>query len=186
MLPFPCSACGQKLRVRPELVGRKLKCPRCGHGVEAPLGPDPETCEAEHSTPNPALLNDAPTVPPAILPGDTVQEAKSLPPRQQSSLATDAPKLANYEILEELGRGGMGVVYKARQVRLKRLVALKMILAGPHAGPVEVERFRTEAEAVARLQDPNIVQIFEIGESQGLPYFALEFVGGGSPADEIA
>jgi hypothetical protein len=109
-----------------------------------------------------------------------------LPPAGQAGPGTDAPTLAGYEILGELGRGGMGVVYKARQVGLKRLVALKIILAGPHAGPGEVARFRTEAEAVARLQDPNIVQIYDIGERQGLPYFALEFVGGGSLADEIA
>jgi serine/threonine protein kinase len=83
-------------------------------------------------------------------------------------------------MLEVLGRGGMGVVYKARQVGLKRLVALKMIRDGALAGPEQVTRFRAEAEAVARLQHPNIVQIYEIGEHNGLPYFSLEFVGGGS------
>jgi tRNA A-37 threonylcarbamoyl transferase component Bud32 len=74
----------------------------------------------------------------------------------------------------------MGVVYKARQVKLKRLVALKMILAGAHAGPKELARFRIEAEAVARMQHPNIVQIYEIGEHDGLPFFSLEFVEGGT------
>jgi len=70
----------------------------------------------------------------------------------------------------------MGVVYKARDVRLNRLVALKMILAGAHAGSEELARFRTEAKAVARLQHPNIVQIHEVGEHAGLPCFSLEFV----------
>ena len=85
-----------------------------------------------------------------------------------------------YEILRELGRGGMGVVYQARQKDLNRLVALKMILSGHHAGQGELERFRREAEAVAALQHPNIVQIHEIGEVEGRPYLAFEFIEGGT------
>ncbi|HZZ77447.1 MAG TPA: protein kinase, partial [Gemmataceae bacterium] len=92
------------------------------------------------------------------------------------------PVVANYEILAEIGRGGMGVVYKARHVGLDRLVALKMILAGPHAGPREQLRFRQEAEAVARLRHANVVQIYDIGESDGCSYLALEFVEGVSLA----
>jgi tetratricopeptide (TPR) repeat protein/tRNA A-37 threonylcarbamoyl transferase component Bud32 len=88
------------------------------------------------------------------------------------------PEIPDYEILQELGRGGMGVVYQARHVPLKRLVALKMIRVGELAGPDELARFRTEAEAAARLQHPNIVQIHEIGEHKGLPFLALEFVSG--------
>ncbi len=92
------------------------------------------------------------------------------------------PEIAGFQVLEKLGQGGMGVVYKAWQPGLKRLVALKMILAGEHAGPQQRARFRTEAQAVAQLQHANIVQIYEIGEHRGRPFFCLEFVDGGNLA----
>jgi serine/threonine protein kinase len=90
------------------------------------------------------------------------------------------PAISGYEILGELGRGGMGVVYRARQVRLNRPCALKMILGGAHASPEMAARFLAEAEAVARLQHPNVVQIHTLGEAAGLPFFELEFLDGGS------
>ena len=93
--------------------------------------------------------------------------------------------IAGYEILGELGRGGMGVVYKARQAKLNRIVALKMILAGAQADPQQLDRFRAEAEAVARLQHPYIVQIHEISEFAGCPFFSLEFVDGGTLAQKL-
>lgn len=85
-----------------------------------------------------------------------------------------------YEILRELGRGGMGVVYQARELRLSRMVALKMILAGDQATPNAVKRLLLEAEIIAQLKHPNIVQVYAIGESDGKPYIALEFIEGGN------
>jgi WD40 repeat protein/serine/threonine protein kinase len=90
-----------------------------------------------------------------------------------------------YEVLETIGRGGMGVIFKARQTGLNRIVALKQILAGAHAREDERERFRREAEAVAQLQHPNIVQIYEIGEQDGQPFFSLEYVDGGTLAERV-
>jgi eukaryotic-like serine/threonine-protein kinase len=95
------------------------------------------------------------------------------------------PAVQGYEIIAEIGRGGMGVVYKARHVRLGRLVALKMILAGAHASAEQIARFHIEARAVAQIQHPGIVQIHEDGDHEGLPYFSLEFVTGGSLAQLI-
>jgi eukaryotic-like serine/threonine-protein kinase len=89
-------------------------------------------------------------------------------------------RVPGYDILGELGRGGMGVVYKARQLGLKRLVAIKMILSGDYAAAGDLARFRLEAEAVAKLQHPGIVQVYAIDEVDGKPYFCLEFVNGGS------
>ena len=93
------------------------------------------------------------------------------------------PSIAGFEILEELGRGGMGVVYKARQINLGRLVALKMVRPGARADVLA--RFHKEAQTVASLQHPNIIQLHEVGQSDGLPYFALEFIDGGSLAQQI-
>ena len=96
------------------------------------------------------------------------------------------PRIPGYEVEAVLGRGGMGIVYKARHLRLNRLVALKMLLAGAYAGPEELERFLREAEAVAGLRHANIVQVYDVGDHDGRPYFTMEFVEGGSLAQKLA
>jgi WD40 repeat protein len=131
-----------------------------------------------------ARKSDVPPPPEAV--ATTVGE----PPRQaEESRRANAstgpfPTIPGYEILSELGRGGMGVVYEAEQTAARRTVALKMILGG-QASEGERARFKTEAEAIARLQHPGIVQVFEVGEHAGTPFFTLEFCAGGSLAGKL-
>jgi serine/threonine protein kinase len=108
------------------------------------------------------------------------EQAPALP-----AVLSPLPSVPGYEVLELLGRGGMGVVYKARQQSLKRIVALKMIRDGALADEEARKRFRREAVAVARLRHPHIVQVYEIGEQDGCPFFALEYVEGGSLAQRV-
>jgi len=125
--------------------------------------------------------------PPRTVPEGVERVARAMALKQPAAPALPSVPvtLPGYEIMGELGRGGMGVVYRARHMRLNREVALKMVLHGPHASRCELERLRSEAESIARLQHPHIVQIFEVGETDGCPYCALEYVDGGSLADQI-
>jgi serine/threonine protein kinase len=99
-------------------------------------------------------------------------------PEPAEDVSAEWPVVPGFEVLGELGRGGMGVVYRARQVSLKRLVALKLIRDSALASPQQRARFRIEAEAAARMRHANIVAIYEVGEHQGRPYFAMELVEG--------
>ncbi|MBA4066600.1 MAG: hypothetical protein C0501_23425 [Isosphaera sp.] len=130
-------------------------------------------------------------MPPAVLrtpphPAGEVQ----IGPDGEMLLALDGdpqfPQLPGYEVIRELGRGGMAVVYLARQTGLNRPVALKVVLAGALATPADRQRMRREAEAVARLRHPNVVQIHDIGEHAGCLYLSLEYVGGGSLDRKLA
>jgi len=106
-------------------------------------------------------------------------------PAGQDQAAAVAASPPGYEILDELGRGGMGIAYRAWQIGLKRLVTLKVIQSGGLADSEQRSRFRTEAEAIGRLQHPHIVQVFEVGEHAGRPYLVLEYVSGGSLAQQL-
>jgi serine/threonine-protein kinase len=112
-------------------------------------------------------------------------ELSGLPPPPPAG-AEGLPEVPGYVLLAVLGRGGMGVVYKAWHLKLQRLVALKMVRAAGSADPGDLLRLRTEAEAIARLQHANIVQIFEVGTSQGLPFLALEYCAGGALDKRLA
>lgn len=97
----------------------------------------------------------------------------------------ERPAIPDYELLEVLGRGGMGVVYKALHKRLNRIVALKMILSGSHASPQERKRFQTEVEAVAQIHHPNIVHIYHVADWEGRPFYTFEYLEGGSLARRL-
>jgi WD40 repeat protein len=121
-----------------------------------------------------------------------LEGVKSLPPHapfNTPQVPDEAPvdtAVPGYEILEELGRGGMGIVFKARQIKLDRLVALKVIWGGLRAAPSLLARFRLEAETIARLQHPHIVQVYDVGAQETCPYLAMEYVDGSSLAQRLA
>jgi eukaryotic-like serine/threonine-protein kinase len=155
---------------------------------ESPLRASPDQAPARAElTPRPDtdVNRDDATIDSPLAPGRIDPDATVAHPADKPAGSSIPDCVAGYQIIGLLGRGGMGVVYKARQAGLKRLVALKMILAGDHSGEEDRARFRTEAETVARIQHPNIIQIYEVGEERGRPFLSLEYVGGGNLAEKI-
>ncbi len=135
-----------------------------------------ETCSADGLPASPE-----PSATPPEVTRNTGAVATNLAPGESRAY----PEVAGYEILGVLGHGGMGLVYRARQLKANRLVAIKMIRAVEHATPQERLRFEIETEAVARLQHPHIVQLYEVGEVRGQPFFSLEFCEGGTLTDRL-
>src|SRR5262245_29017192 len=135
---------------------------------------------------SPSQLADAQTAQIGSLSALRESPERTGPYVPEQAARVDYPAMPGYEIISALGRGGMGVVYQTRQVSADPLVDLKRILAATHETEADLARFHAASQAVARLQHPNIVQIFEVGEHNGLPFFSLEFCPGGSLEKKLA
>ena len=165
--------------------------PSTPRSMDKPLSPERSFHEDDTERPPPGNTTvDSPPIRgrdstfPYLPDPDALDTESALPPGPEHPDKTP-PNVAGYEILEVLGEGGMGIVFKARHVRLDRFVALKMIRAGTGARSQDLARFEAEARAVAAIEHPNIIRIFEIGEYSGMPYCSLEYLSGGSLARQI-
>jgi eukaryotic-like serine/threonine-protein kinase len=207
MITITCLSCQKKLTVKDELAGKKGKCPSCGQKLAIPvqadssanrilptpppsLGPGPSRPDQRRQPSQPdssdALTRPASSDPDATLAASSLNVAHDAsltdflaPPRADDELG----RLGNYRILKILGHGGMGVVFKAEDARLKRSVAVKAMLPTLAASPSAGQRFLREAQAMAAVEHDHIVRIYQVDEDRGVPFLAMEFLKG-EPLDE--
>lgn len=166
-IQIQCSNCGRAQTVEEPLPSRDYICPACAHAAVAGAEPDKAMADPTVREPVPSGAGSDIAVSP-LSPGQVLA------------------RFGNCELIEEISRGGVGIVYKARQKGLNRLVALKVLQGGPSAGPQQVQRFLHEAQAAAKLQHPNIVPIHDFGIHDGQHYFTMDFIEGQSLAEILA
>ena len=210
MIAITCSACQKKLSVKDNLAGKKVKCPGCGEVTAVPaavaahssvneemrtLPPTPvaepshedartippTSADADSKLTNPPLSNPDHTMPTNAV--DTGHESSLTDFLAPAQAADELGRLGKYRILKILGHGGMGVVYKAEDPKLKRTVAIKAMLPTLAASASSGKRFLREAQAMAAVKHDHIVGIFDVDEDRGVPFMAMEFLEG-EPLDE--
>jgi eukaryotic-like serine/threonine-protein kinase len=179
-----------------EVAAHVACCPRCGTALQATPANDPLLADLRACVCTDLVLDEPECgrleAGAKALAQNLSTEPETAPAAEEAPTAPAAggralpARFGKYELVEQLGKGGMGVVYKARQGDIDRVVALKMILAGAYADPRDLARFRAEAAAVVRLNHPNVITIFDFGKHEGQPYFTMELAGGGSLADRLA
>jgi serine/threonine protein kinase len=184
------------LDVLQESLRSAVASPPAGPEEGGAVGPEPsapllqEGSLARYATMNSLVPVEGVRHPQTFPPADELPSMSTVPPGGGPASASPSrgrpPEIPGYEILSEVGRGGMGVVYKARQISLDRIVAIKLVLHGSYASPESLARFRNEARTVARLSHPNILQVYEFGEHEGWSFFVMEFAEGGSLAAKFA
>jgi len=175
---IPCRKCGKKLKIKKSLAGKRVKCPSCGSTFIVP--------KLENDSP--FMKKDVQSAGKEAKQEEKQEEKKEERKASETSVTsstetsgmiiTESDFEENYEVIDEIARGGMGIVYKARQKSLNRIVAVKVMLAGEDASEMDIKRFLREAEACSNLKHPNIIDIFDIGKYKDNFYFAMEFIDG--------
>jgi serine/threonine protein kinase/phage FluMu protein Com len=198
MLTFTCAGCGKRLRIKEEAVGKKVKCPHCGQVGQVPLA-GKQNVSVQTSTP---AGGETVAVPPeqanpsaaeASAGGRTTLPEGQREARDNNLYSFLAPsqgpdeqgRLGHYRILKVLGAGGMGVVFRAEDTQLKRVVALKAMLPTLAANDAARQRFLREARAAASLKHDNVIHIYQVGEDRGVPFLAMEYLEGESLEDRL-
>jgi hypothetical protein len=182
MLQFPCDRCGRRLRVAEAHAGRRVRCPGCGQVVPVPITASVVSAPA---------APDAKRATEALTGSSQPSTGDFVPPELYDFLSpAEGPgelgRLGGYRVLKVLGAGGMGVVFEAEDLRLKRPVALKAMLPTVAASPTNRQRFLLEAQAAAAIEHDHIVTIYQVGEDRNIPFIAMQLLKGESLEDRLA
>ena len=196
VIEFNCKKCDKKFRVPDKMGGKQGRC-KCGYVFKVPDGASvPKQKPSAKKVPRPARQKKQPLE--QTMKMDDASEGATLidPPNISKDLGktinsdytppdtsqlTTGKSISKYDITGELGRGGMGVVYKAIDPTLNREVAIKVLISGEDASEDQIKRFHKEAEATAKLQHPNIVEIYDVGTKGNNPFFVMEYIKGFRP-----